>query len=739
MRRKRVGGVVLAAIVLAGGLAWSPGKVQAEQDGAERVALVLSGGGARGLAHVGVMRALEEYGVQVDLIVGTSMGAIVGALRASGLDAEALERVARGTDWGLAFTDRSPRQDQPYIFRQLDAGLAADYRLHMARGRIVLPRSVLKGQHMTAMLDDLFVAVDRVDDFDALSIPFRAVAADLVSGEQVVLDGGRLSTAVRASMSIPGLLEPVDLDGRLLVDGGVVNNIPVDVARDLGATRLVVVDVGTPRRKREDIQSLVDVMDQLTGLMVRGNSDQQLASLAAHDLLIRPQLESVSNSSFGEVDAALEAGYHAAVAALQAQGRVPVPVPVGDRPVAPGEPPVIHFIRVNNDSPVDDRVIRNLLRQPLHQPLDRARLHEDISAIYGLDYFRQIRYRVIEENGQTGLLLVSQRRQEGSNFLRVGLRISDDFRGDSEFGVGASLRMAGLNRLGGTAFLRSDIGTTPRLEGRFVQPLDYHMRYFIEPQLLYQAERIDLFDDTIQDEAIASYQRRERQAGLALGRQLYRQRGEVRVGVVRKRGDVALRGGMDLGEGSYDDGYYLVGLGWDTLDDLAFPRRGLRWKSQWQWHDPELRAEQRFRRFSGEATWALSTGRVSWLLEGDLSVSDTDEQDLANIVPIGGFLELSGLAPRSRWGMHRAMTRLVTLVPLGPQSSMPSRLPLFAGASLERGNVWEIRSEMSARNAITAGSAFLGMDTPVGPAYLSLGLAEGGHRSVNLFVGQLFR
>ena len=281
-------GILLSGVVLMCMAALPPVQARADEGAVERVGLVLSGGGARGLAHVGVIRALEEYGVQVDVIVGTSMGAIVGGLRASGLDAEALERVARGTDWALAFTDRSPRQDQPYIFRQLDAGLAADYRLHIARGRIVLPRSVLKGQHMTAMLDDLFVAVDRVDDFDALPIPFRAVAADLVSGEQVVLDRGRLSTAVRASMSIPGLLEPVEMEGRLLVDGGVVNNIPVDVARSLGATRLLVVDVGTPRRQLEDIQSLVDVMDQLTGLMVRGNSDEQLASLGEQDLLIRP-------------------------------------------------------------------------------------------------------------------------------------------------------------------------------------------------------------------------------------------------------------------------------------------------------------------------------------------------------------------------------------------------------------------------------------------------------------------
>lgn len=719
----------------------------------ERIGLVLSGGGARGFAHIGVLQALEEYHIPVHAIAGTSMGAIVGGLYSAGKSASEIEQIARTTDWAYAFTDRSPRRDQPYIFRLLDTGLAVDYRLNIRDGGIALPRGLLQGQHLTQILDDLFADIDRVSDFDRLAIPFRAVAADLVSGDAVVIRQGRLSTAVRASMSIPGLLEPVEWEGRLLVDGGIANNVPVDVARQMGVDRLIVVDVGTPARPADEIRSVVDVVDQLTGLLVRGSSQRQLEALQEQDIVIRPQLDSVTNLRFDAVDESLAAGYAAAIQTLAAGDMLGLMVPQAiDEPEAHEEHedhkertgevahlPTIHFIEVENDGPVDDRIIRNLVRQRTGEPLDTVRLQEDISAIYGLDYFRDIRYRVIERDGQTGLRLVARERHEGSNFLRLGLRVSDDFRGDSDFGLGASLRLAGLNRLGGTAFFRADIGTTPRLEARFVQPLDYHMRYFIEPQLLYQAERIDLFDETVQDEALASYQRRERQAGLAIGRQLYRQRGEVRVGVVRRRGTLEFRSGTAMGEGDYEDGYYGARLGWDTLDDLAFPTWGSRWSAEWRWHEPSLGAERSVRRFIGEVSIARSWRRTTFLLEGDLSVSDSDQLDIANVVPIGGFLELSGLGPRSRWGQHRALTRLVAMVSLGQETPLPTPLPLFAGASLERGNVWEKHSDMSAGNAITAGSIFLGADSPIGPAYLSLGVAEGGHYAVNLFLGQLFR
>src|SRR5699024_10832043 len=266
----------------------------------ERVGLVLSGGGARGLAHVGVLHALEEMGIEVHAIAGTSMGAIVGALAASGRTANEVEWVARNTDWGYAFTDKSPRTAQPYVFRQLDADLASDYRLNLGTGGVVLPRGVLQGQHLTQILDNLFAAQEELHSFDELTIPFRAVAADLVTGNEVVLSAGRLSTAVRASMTIPGFIEPVEWQDMLLVDGGIVNNLPVSVVRSMNVDRLIVVDVGSPSRTAEEIENNVGVMDELSGHMLRGTSAQEHALMRHADVLVTPNLEGIANTSFAE-------------------------------------------------------------------------------------------------------------------------------------------------------------------------------------------------------------------------------------------------------------------------------------------------------------------------------------------------------------------------------------------------------------------------------------------------------
>ncbi|MGB3623674.1 MAG: patatin-like phospholipase family protein, partial [Ketobacter sp.] len=196
-----------------------------------KIGLVLSGGGARGLAHVGVIRVLESQGIKPDIITGTSMGSIVGALYATGRSAEEIDRLARNMNWRDALSDASPRRHQPYPFRQLEAGMTADFRMSISPNGITFPRGVIEGQHLEQVLGELFEQQGRALTFEQLPIQFAAVAADLETGEQVVLDSGDVTSAIRASMSIPGALAPVQRDGRLLVDGGIANNMPVDLAR----------------------------------------------------------------------------------------------------------------------------------------------------------------------------------------------------------------------------------------------------------------------------------------------------------------------------------------------------------------------------------------------------------------------------------------------------------------------------------------------------------------------------
>ena len=210
------------------------------------VGLVLSGGGARGAAHAGVIQVLEELHVPVDLVVGTSMGAIVGGLYASGLTGDELLEVIETADWSDLFLDRPPRRDRSFRRKSDDVGFLVDFDVGVRADGLVFPQGLVQGQKLELALRRLVLPVSTVPDFDQLPIPFRAVATDIVNGEMVVLESGDIASAMRASMSAPGVFKPVRIDDRLLVDGGIANNLPIQLAKDMGAEVLVVVDVGFP-------------------------------------------------------------------------------------------------------------------------------------------------------------------------------------------------------------------------------------------------------------------------------------------------------------------------------------------------------------------------------------------------------------------------------------------------------------------------------------------------------------
>jgi len=712
---------------------------------AERVGLVLSGGGARGLAHIGVLQALEERGIAVHAVAGTSMGSIIGGLYATGHTPAQIEQISRDMDWGYAFSDRSPRSHSPYEYRRLDAGLPVDYRLRISRDGIALPRALFQGQHLSLLLDQLYAPALDVTDFDQFPRPYRAVATDLVTGEQVVLDRGSLSTAVRASMSIPGLFEPVVWEERLLVDGGIANNIPLDALNGMQLDRLVVVDVGTPRPSAEDIQSMARVMGQLTALLVRNNSDAQLANLRPQDVLVTPQLDDVSNSDFLEVDAAIAAGYSAAVQALDAAAPA-FDLVAGD--VALGQPeapeidvrPTIHFIEVDNDGVVSDRVVRAMLRQSIGAPLDPVILRDDISHIYALDYYDTIRYQLVERGGVTGLRVVCRERATSNSFMRIGLELADDFKGNANFGLSVGVRAAGLNAYGGAADVLVNAGSNPRVELSFYQPLDYRLRFFVEPVLGYRADTIELYPgNDFSLDPFVTFQRRESYMGVDLGATLFRQRGVLRTGIRRAQTDFVYRSGVPVDDDRAEIGYYFGQFGWDTYDDLAFPTQGVRALLEYQQHDPDLGGDEAFYRNIADIGVAHTFGDVSLVAEVSASVLQDNVYEDTGLVPIGGFLNLSGLPPSSRWGYQRAIGRLVAVTPIKENHVLPDSLSVYVGASLEHGNVYIDRDDVHDEPAVTAGSVFVGTRTPLGPGYLAFGFAEGGEHSLNLFFGHVFR
>lgn len=576
-----------------------------------KIGLVLSGGAARGLAHIGVLKALDEQGIQIDAIAGTSMGAVVGGLYASGYTPAELERIALEMDWQQALSDAPPRKDVPFRRKQDDRDFLVKQKISFRDdGTLGLPLGVIQGQNLAMVLESLLVHTSDNRDFDKLAIPFRAVSTDIATGEKVVFRKGHLPQAIRASMSIPAVFAPVEIDGRLLVDGGMVDNIPVDVARDMGVDVVIVVDIGNPLRDRKDLSTVLDVMNQSITLMTRKNSEAQLATLKPGDVLIQPPLSGYGTTDFGRVPQLIDAGYRATtvLAARLAELRKPKDLNSEALDVArtPNQrKPVIDAIRVENNSKVSDEVIRHYIRQPLGTRLDLGRLQDDMSTLYGLDYFDQVQYRVVKEKKLNTLVIHATGKKGGTDFLRLGLNLSDDMRGESTFNLGGSYRMNGLNRLGAEWLTRVQLGDRQELYSEFYQPLDVGSRYFVAPFLFHEAQNVDVTED---NDPLLRYRLERYGYGLNVGRQIANN-GEIRLGAVQAYGKADVRiGDPSLPDIDFTEGYYELKYSFDTVDDVNFPHEGEEIGLTMRRYDKSLGSDDSYRQWDLRLNKALSFG-----------------------------------------------------------------------------------------------------------------------------------
>ncbi|PWB33473.1 hypothetical protein DCO48_09205 [Pseudomonas sp. SDI] len=704
-----------------------------------KVGLVLSGGAARGLAHIGVLKALEEQGIKIDAIAGTSMGAVIGGLYASGYKIDELEKLALSIDWQQALSDAPPRKDVPFRRKQDDRDFLVKQKLSFRDdGSLGLPLGVIQGQNLALLLESLLAHTSDTRDFDKLPIPFRAVATDIASGEKVVFKRGHLPQVIRASMSIPAVFAPVELDGRLLVDGGMVDNIPLDIVREMGVDIAIVVDIGTPLRNRKQLATVVDVLNQSITLMTRRNSEEQLAALHRDDILIQPSLASFGVTDFGRATEMIEAGYRATqvldarLATLrQPQGSA------GELAQArsPGQrTPVITAIRIENDSKVSDDVIRYYIRQPLGEPLEMDRLQTDMGTLYGLDYFDRVQYRVVHKGNDNTLVINARGRSGGTDYLRLGLNLSDDMRGDSAFNLGASYRVNGINRLGGEWLTRAQIGDEQELYSEFYQPLDVGSRYFVAPYLALGSQNIEA---TLDNDPIAEYRLERYGFGLNVGRQIGTS-GEVRLGVGEAWGKAQVRiGEQDLPDVSFNEGFYELKYSFDTLDNVYFPHSGEDINLTLRQFEPNLGSDERYRQWDLTLDKALSSGPNTWVFGGRYGRTLDDAEVVTSSFVLGGARQLSGFRQNSVSGQNVSLLRMVYYRRLTPRAYLPLDFPLYLGGSLERGRAWNNDNEFDS-GYINAASIFVGFDTPLGPLNFSYGVNDEDEKAVYLNLGHTF-
>jgi len=716
-----------------------PLMVLAAETAAPKIGLVLSGGAARGLAHVGVLKALEEQGIHIDAIAGTSMGAVIGGLYASGYKIDELEKLALGIDWQQALSDNPAREDIPFRRKQDDRDFLVKQKLSFRDdGSLGLPLGVIQGQNLSLLLESLLAHSSDIRDFDKLPIPFRAVATDIVNGEKVVFRKGHLPQVIRASMSIPAVFAPVEINGQLLVDGGMVDNIPVDVAREMGVDRVIVVDIGTPLRGRKELSTVFDILNQSITLMTRSNSEVQLASLRPDDILIQPALTSFGTTDFGRSQDIITAGYRATqileprLAVLRHNDDSDVQLNTARS--SDERKPVITAIRIENDSKIGDSVIRYYIRQPVGEPLDLARLQRDMGTLYGLDYFEQVQYRVVHKGKERTLVISARGKRSGTDYLRLGLNLSDDMRGDSAFNLGASYRVNGINTLGAEWLTRVQIGDQQELYSEFYQPLDAGSRYFVAPYINAQSQNVESILD---NDPIAEYRLERYGFGLNFGRQIGNS-GEIRLGIGEAWGKADVRiGERDLPGISFNEGFYDLKYSFDSLDNVYFPHTGEDISLSVRQYEPGLGSDERYLQWEFNLDKAMSSGPNTWILGGRYGRTHNEAEVVTSSFLLGGARQLSGFRQDAISGQNISLMRAVYYRRLTPRSYLPLDFPLYAGMSLERGRAWNNDNEFDS-GYINAASIFIGFDTPLGPLNFSYGFNDDDQKAVYLNLGQTF-
>jgi NTE family protein len=704
-----------------------------------RVGLVLSGGGALGAAHVGVLKVLEELRIPVDVIAGTSMGAVVGGLYASGRSAAELERLIVEIDWNDLFKDNIPREERPFRRKQDDYNFLSTAKLGLLNGEAQLPTGLIQGQKLALQLRELALPVAGIRNFDQLPIRFRAVAADVETGKPVILKSGDLATAMRASMSVPGVFPPVEIDDTLLVDGGVANNLPMDVARAMGVEVLIVADLPSPLKKRDKLNSTFAIAGQMLSVLIQQNSQLQLKTLGPRDVYILPDLGDMTASDFQRMKDAVNRGEAAARKQSAALARLALPPAAFAADRAHHQPPppatpVIAFIELDNRTRLSNALITKTLDVRTGETLDREKLAHGIHKLYGIGEFERIDYQVVERDGQTGLTVTAYEKVWAKNYFNFGLALSDNMDGDSSYNLAASLTLTALNELGAEWRNEIQIGGEPRFHTEFFQPLDPLREFFVVPELFYSKRNLQT--DTPTGRAV--YRVELTQATLAAGSALGSW-GEVRAGYRRGLGSAALKlGSQRLSNFDFDVGEAFLRVSFDTLDNVKFPKEGNAAVVELVDAEPALGASSAYRTGVLGGNFAYHWDRNTVVFGAKAATSFDDTLPVEARFPLGGLFNLSGLTRNQLSGQQLLLGRMIYYRTLTNGTPDLFDIPIYAGASLEAGNIWESRAEVSLDSLRYANSLFIGADTYVGPLYLALGRANRGESAVYLFLGRTF-
>jgi NTE family protein len=700
-----------------------------------KIGVALEGGGALGLAHIGVLQWFEDHHIPVDYIAGTSMGGLVGGLYATGKSPRELEQIVAAQNWDIIIGGQTPYQDLSYRRKEDSRDYPTFIQLGLKRG-LSLPAGLNAGHQINLLIDRETLPYAELKSFDDLPIPYRCVATDLVSGKEVVFGDGSLPLAMRATMSIPGVFKPVRDGDQVLVDGGLVGNLPTDVVRKMGADIVIAVHLDVAPAKADEIQSFLNVLGRSIDVIILEN---ELRGLSASDLVIRVDLHEFTSMNYEKSKAIIEKGFattaqkqavlepfslndadwQSYISARDARKRTGIVVP--------------QFVHVAGTNPDAAKHLEDFLRPLVGKPIDVKTLDQMLTRLTGIGKFDSVGYTQIQESGRTGLLVTVHEKSYAPPTLQIASEVDGSEPLDVTFTLATRLTL--MDVAGYRSEWRTDVlfGNTYGLSSELYKPLTATSKWFLAPRASLISTQFKIYQRT---DPVVIYRLGTANIGADVGYGFDRF-SEIRFGYELGDLDARVRLGLAVfpsvsGRTGNAKLHFLM----DHGDDPIVPRRGYTAETTFRWFDTSPGAPEGFPTMQAQLQYFKPITRPASLFfsaEGGTTFGTRDTGPIPQFF-LGGPLRLSAYGTNELYGNQYYLFRVGYLHDL---FTLPPFLgkKIYAIGTYEFAKMYGFPLESGFPNDVAAGVL---AETAFGPLVIGGSYGDSGHRKLYFQLGRVF-